>query len=63
MKKTAKDVKISDVIKIHIGGALFPCQKKVTGVKKENDDVSIMVDMSYGSEVFHYAPDDLIEIA
>lgn len=28
MKKAAKDVRTCDVIKIDIGGALFPCFKK-----------------------------------
>lgn len=61
MKKAAKDIKISDVIKIDIGGALFPCCKKVIGIKKEDDRVSISIEMTYGREVFDFNANDLVE--
>ena len=61
MKKAAKDVKTCDVIKIDIGGALFPCFKKVIGIEKEDGRVRITVEMTYGHEVFDFNQDDLIE--
>lgn len=62
MLKKAKDLKVGNIIKLDIGGALFPVRAEITDIKIHKNNVGISAKMEYGDDVFHFAIDEMIEI-
>lgn len=62
MFKRAKDLKVGNIIKLDIGGALFPVQAEVAGVKIQEGNVEVTAKMAYSDETFHFAIDEMVEI-
>lgn len=62
MLKRAKDLKVGNIIKLDIGGALFPVRAEVTGIKIQEGNVEVSTKMAYSDESFYFAIDEMVEV-